>query len=269
MKTTRYVGQCQICEGDQKLQQGRMVHHGYRRPGDGEIHGDCPGVYAVPYEVSCDLVKVYKTDRERELPRLEARLADIESGRVVKFSKFDTWNRCVKDYDKDTTPPREFARALEHLQWDAERNVRDCQSEIKRSEGRIAAWTPKPVRTVEEEQKKADTAQAERKAIRVAARAARDAKRVATRAKQEALEARRKTVREDFEVEFRALAAGSDSLADRQAAAQKLLGELEKTKYRSWLSRWDLRCEDAFVELRLAVQTGINGHGRPYLKWNV
>ena len=51
---TRYVGNCQICERDQKLTVDmKMVHHGYLRPGDGEIHGDCPCVGAEPYEVSC------------------------------------------------------------------------------------------------------------------------------------------------------------------------------------------------------------------------
>ena len=50
---TRYLGNCQVCEGDQKLHHGRMVHHGYKRPGDGFIV--CPGVHQVPYEVSCDL----------------------------------------------------------------------------------------------------------------------------------------------------------------------------------------------------------------------
>lgn len=46
--TTRYIGNCQICEGEQKLHDGRMVHHGYKRPGDGQIDGDCPGVHADP-----------------------------------------------------------------------------------------------------------------------------------------------------------------------------------------------------------------------------
>lgn len=80
---TRHVGNCQICEGDQKLLDSRMVHHGYRRPGDGVIHGDCPGVGEVPYEVSCDLIKSHKTGLEAMLVGFRKRLRDILEGRVT------------------------------------------------------------------------------------------------------------------------------------------------------------------------------------------
>ena len=157
MKTTRYIGNCQICEGDQKLHVGRMVHHGYQRPGDGAIRGDCPGVGQVPYEVSCDLVKSYK--------------------------------------------------------------------------GNVA-------------------------------------KRAATDAKTEAREATRTAIRKDFEAKFRALAADSNvTLANRQVNARGLLAEMEKTKYRNWLWLSTLECEEAFVALGLAVQDGVNGRGRPRLRW--
>lgn len=271
--TTRFLGNCQICEGDQKLLDGRMVHHGYRRPGHGHIVGDCPGVGEVPYEVSCDLIKSYKAGLENFLAEQEKRLDAIKSGQVTRFTRTQrvgsSWNRKLEtiEYVLGVTEPHKFASALETLKWEVEGQIRQVKFDIERCARRIAAWKPMPIRTVEEEQRKNDEARAARKAERDAARAARLAKQAATKAKQEALAARRKAIREDFETKFRTLAAGSESLDARQHEARELLRELDKTKYRNWLGKWDLECEDAFVALGLATKEGVNGRGRPYLRW--
>lgn len=73
----RYIGQCQVCEGDFKLLGGRLVHHGYKRPGYGEIVGDCPGVHEPPYEVSCELVKVLLAKHEPELAAAKDYLVEV------------------------------------------------------------------------------------------------------------------------------------------------------------------------------------------------
>ena len=57
------------------------------------------------------------------------------------------------------------------------------------------------------------------------------------------------------------------ALVERQSRARSLLADMDKTKYRSWLWRSELECEDAFVALGLAVQDGMNGRNRPYLRW--
>src|SRR5271157_2183951 len=82
MSVTRYIGNCQICEGDQKLHDGLMVHHGYRRPGTGYIVGDCPGVGEVPYEVSCELIKAHVARLKVYVKNRKAYLAALQSGRV-------------------------------------------------------------------------------------------------------------------------------------------------------------------------------------------
>lgn len=271
--STRYIGNCQICEGDQKLHNGRMVHHGYQRPGHGTIVGDCPGVGGVPYEVSCDLVKSYKRGVKIQLLILKDRLADLKEGRVsylTQVERHGSWGtigqNVVIEFIAGVTEPYRWQRALESATWGVESNVRHCEREIERCERRIAAWKPLPIRTVEEEQVKADGEKAARKAVRDAARAARAAKYAASKAKQEALEAKRAAIRKDFEDKFRALAAGSETLAYRQFEARKLLAELAKKKYR-WTSKWELHCEEAFIALELAKQDGVAGHGRPYLRW--
>src|SRR5271157_5749029 len=102
MSVTRYIGNCQICEGDQKLHDGLMVHHGYRRPGTGYIVGDCPGVGEVPYEVSCELRKAY--------------LAALQSGRVKTVWGSQGLRRVPQlvEYAVGVTEPQRFARAIEH-----------------------------------------------------------------------------------------------------------------------------------------------------------
>jgi hypothetical protein len=54
---TRYDGTCQACFNRQACTHDAMVHHGYTRPGNGYLIGDCPGVGHPPFEVSCDFTK--------------------------------------------------------------------------------------------------------------------------------------------------------------------------------------------------------------------
>jgi len=269
--STRFLGSCQVCEGDQKLHNGRLVHHGYRRPGHGSIVGDCPGVGEVPYEVSCELVKAYRSNVGTQLTHLEKRLAVVKGGEVVHLTETKrrgAWAAPeLVQYAVGVTELYRWERAVEHATWEIESSIRQCKSEIERCTRRIAAWKLKPIRTVEEEQAKARADKDARKAEREVARAAKAAKEAATRAKQDALAAKRRAIREDFESKFRELAASSEALDARQFAARELLHELDKSKYRSWLSRYDLECEEAFVSLGLATQDGLNGRGRPYLRW--
>lgn len=58
---TRFLGRCQYCGNEQKLVEGSkpgtfaLVLHGYKRPGTGSIHGNCPGVGYDPWEVTCQI----------------------------------------------------------------------------------------------------------------------------------------------------------------------------------------------------------------------
>lgn len=59
-------GECQICQHRQILtSDGKLVLHGYRRPGHGSIVGDCFGVGSPPWEVSCDALAAYVVELRR------------------------------------------------------------------------------------------------------------------------------------------------------------------------------------------------------------
>jgi hypothetical protein len=264
---TRFLGHCQICEQEQKLHDGKLVHHGYKRPGWGSIVGDCYGVHAVSYEVSCELTKKYlATIILPHVANVKENLAELKSGKVTHFTEASSW-RGSTDYAVGVSELYVWTRALESRIHAVEWDLRQLASEVARLEKLIANWKLTTIKTIKERVEEERQAKAARAADRLAARQAKQAKIDATKAKQQALADKRKAIREDFEGKFRALATGTESLADRQKAARTLLNELDKTKYRNWLGKWDLECEDAFIALGLAKQEGVNGRGRPYLKW--
>lgn len=49
---TRQVGTCGFCGKEFRVQQDKLVLHGYKRPGTGETVGRCPGANLAPYELS-------------------------------------------------------------------------------------------------------------------------------------------------------------------------------------------------------------------------
>jgi hypothetical protein len=278
--TTRYVGNCQICEGDQKLHGGRLVHHGYQRPGHGYIVGDCPGVHEPPYEASCDLLVRHIAGLCGYIERQTDYLARLQGGEIAELyleereghgrDRRTVQVRVVagtpdaNKYDISYSATR-WERALRHAVSETESNLRAAKADIVRCKKRVVAWVEKPIRTVEEEQQKADGLRAERKAAKQAVRDARAAKKAATAAKHEALKAKRAAIRADFDAQFNALAAST--APDRKAAAIRLLQQTRKTKF-AWLALWDLRCETALRDLGLATLDGVNGLGRPCVRWS-
>lgn len=88
---TSYVGTCQACFNSQvaKASNGAKVHsmvlHGYTRPGFGYIVGDCQGVKEIPYELSCEFTKVWKTRVEGMIVVVQTGLEDLLADRAESF----------------------------------------------------------------------------------------------------------------------------------------------------------------------------------------
>lgn len=64
------TGTCQCCFRPQKVSKGGgklMSLHGYKRPGDGYIFGECRGQEHQPFEVSCERTKTYRQELENFL----------------------------------------------------------------------------------------------------------------------------------------------------------------------------------------------------------
>lgn len=71
---------CQICERAIKANTGLVAHHGYKRPGQGWQTGSCPGARALPWQVSCDLLRAHVEVVEAATAKLEVTVeSDPES----------------------------------------------------------------------------------------------------------------------------------------------------------------------------------------------
>jgi hypothetical protein len=78
-------GTSPVCERSIRLRAGKIVHHGYARPGRGHIVGDCYGVGFAPYEVSSDGTRAYRDRMVAAGLTAEAFLARLESGAIEEL----------------------------------------------------------------------------------------------------------------------------------------------------------------------------------------
>jgi hypothetical protein len=77
------LGTCPVCERPIRVRTGKMVHHGYRRPGWGQIVGDCFAVGREPYEVSCEATRDYRRVVGSHLAFSEEFLGRLRRGEVL------------------------------------------------------------------------------------------------------------------------------------------------------------------------------------------
>lgn len=193
---TRYIGKCPVCEGDYRLHKQLMVHHGYQRPGDGMIHGDCPGVGWPPYEISAEGTENYLQGVLSRIRNLGSALDRLQSGEVQEFRVLTNEYAVRRKHEapnwKTLTPADgyEFKQVLKTRIYQTENELRYATQDGERCERLIQNWRPMPVRTLEEAQAVQDAGRAERAAEREAARQVRLDKERAKKAKQGAREQR-------------------------------------------------------------------------------
>lgn len=162
---TRYIGNCPCCEGDFKLNGGKLVHHGYLRPGDGYIHGDCFSVGLTPHETSPDTAKAYLKALKNieanlvraleDLPKVEMFLVEkrkVVDGRYVMMrGRYETFLFEMKKaetpkYDWDSKMRSEIHRIQSQLDM--------VRLDVVRVQNHVDTWVLKPIRTFEEEVEK-------------------------------------------------------------------------------------------------------------------
>lgn len=88
MSKKSFVGTCQACFAQQVAKgsgEPKLVLHGYSRPGDGFVVGDCAGHGQLPYELSCEFTKNMRTLEEGRLNGLRIRRAEFANAEVVKL----------------------------------------------------------------------------------------------------------------------------------------------------------------------------------------
>ncbi len=154
MKTvkTKYLGCCQICEGEFKVVNGCASTHGYKRPGHGYIVGRCGGAKHLPYESSCELIKSYLVGLKAMLVREQARLTALESGQVTYFSKTEkSWRTGqieTTQYAVGVTNYYTIGDVVKANIYNQVNMVKMITSDVARLTKRIETWELKAVREV-------------------------------------------------------------------------------------------------------------------------
>lgn len=251
---TRLLGTCAICTRSIKVRDGVMVHHGFQRPGDGYIVGDCFAVHREPYEVSCEVTKEYRALLQKQLVDQEAWLVTLEAGLVPHFIEVSHYTKMMRQFAVGVTAPYEFERVCESRIRETRFNISGLKSEISRLTKMITDWQPRDVQKVMEEKLTVLAAdKAMRAAERQAKRDATAARKAATKAKQEALAAKRAAIKKEFRDQLIAMAAEPET-EERNAKALKLFSQLKIGKFVNWLFARELECDDAIIELKLGVR---------------
>jgi hypothetical protein len=163
------VGTCPVCERPIRVRSGKMVHHGYVRPGRGHIVGDCFAVGRAPYEVSCEATRDYRAVLARRRDTAADFLARLEAGSVETlyadarvpvpttlprgaFARKDAgWTSWQSPVHRDETDPRR--REVWRSEWTRARQeacseIRGLDGEGARCDRLIEAWQPGELRDV-------------------------------------------------------------------------------------------------------------------------
>jgi len=110
-------GTCQFCGGVQAIEDGKIVLHGYERPGDGYAHGRCAGVRYEPAEISIDAAKIFvSTLRDQataDEQELEALTGEMRTGGELDYSGYPK----VDTYRLATGARRSYGERKPRSEW--------------------------------------------------------------------------------------------------------------------------------------------------------
>jgi hypothetical protein len=164
------LGTCPVCERSIRVRTGKMVHHGYQRPGSGRIVGDCFAVGRPPYEVSCEGTEKYRHVIREKLLFCSGYLAKLRAGAIHSLGYDErvpvpsTAER-TRRHDPGWTYRRTVVTDAEEgpqlrIRWqvtlgkmlaDTEGEVRRLTGEVERCDRLIREWAPGELHDVEAE----------------------------------------------------------------------------------------------------------------------
>lgn len=152
--STRYIGTCAACGREIKVRDGKLVHHGYERPGYGYIEGDCFGVHYGAHETSPKCAEDY---RSHLATVLGAKLGELQAA-PEKTELYVARSFPEKALVKIAKGDPGFEAELRYYIRRLEQTIEHIRFDYKRAEELLKDWTAQPLKTVEEEvaQKQAD-----------------------------------------------------------------------------------------------------------------
>jgi hypothetical protein len=140
IRTRDSTGSCGVCFQNVKIKPGDppvIVLHGYKRPGTGQVHGNCFGMGYPPFELSVEatknwLVKALIPSHARSVEALK----DLESGVVTELEKH---GRKYKVGDPG------WEGELRGSILSAERTVQFAEAEVEVFEALVSHWKVRPL----------------------------------------------------------------------------------------------------------------------------
>lgn len=157
---TRHVGFCGFCWSSQKVQNGKLVLHGYKRPGTGFTEGRCPGVGLNPYEISPKTAELglslYNSSLKKaleDLDKLETSPEELEVEDKRGIHKIrdlvDTQISKSKGYSREIV----LEQITRLVRSSLESKIRALKVDIERYNKLLLDWKPTLLTTVEEVKK--------------------------------------------------------------------------------------------------------------------
>ena len=262
---TRYIGRCGVCEGDYKLLSGRLVHHGYRRPGYGSIVGDCFGVGYAPLERSTAASVAYRESCEKAADNLRNYLGRLRAGEVRELTVYKMvggfGNRrevpeLLRADAEDLAERHRFERELAREIAQTQGRIEFFDAEIERMTRLIDRWIERPLRTVEEFEREVESATAAERGARAAERdekrRAKDKRRAELDAKRAGWVAEKQALMDKYRAHFTRLAEEPEL---HRQFARELWSEMHRAKARKgYLDFYpkELGVDGALIKLGLA-----------------
>lgn len=143
---------CQICGREIKAGNGRIAHHGYKRPGGGWQTSSCRGARYRPYEVACDRIQPEIDGIKEWMARTEESLAKMladppqvlmEGQEGPSFrSRWVSYQK-PEGFTAASSPsymPRTYNSLYFRMLGEWKDGLKSAGQEVDRLEKRLAAW---------------------------------------------------------------------------------------------------------------------------------
>lgn len=157
---TRYIGTCAFCWQNVRCPDGKLAHHGYKRPGFGYIHGSCQGTSEEPWEVSPVTGQLALTFFTRLAASLERELTELPN----QTQLMQLWGRSPKPLLKSEAKPYEWDDLYKTIERRLQTGLKNAVTQRDDYTQKLRDWKAVPVTTIEEEERlKQDRAEGVRK----------------------------------------------------------------------------------------------------------
>ena len=147
--------ECQICAREVMAKNGRIAHHGYERPGDGEIWHTCFGSRQKAYADANDALPGAIAAVDAMIAERRAYRAEVEAGTVALPSVFtphkfslhaadDPLYAMIQPYERDEMNSyyRDYPTRQKQMLVQVDQRIYELQRTRAEFEKRFADWHP-------------------------------------------------------------------------------------------------------------------------------